>query len=44
MIIITEAPRNVDVCFADEMFLVQPHVDLPKPLDGVANIILSSLI
>ena len=44
MIIITDAPRNVDVCFADEMFLIQPRVDLPLPLDGVANMILSSLI
>ena len=30
MRIITDAPRNVDVCIVDRMFLVQSHVDLPS--------------
>ena len=42
--IITEAPRNVDVCIADGMFLVQSHVDLSSAFDGVANVTLSRLV
>ena len=28
--IITDAPRNIDACYVDGMFLVQSHVDLPS--------------
>ena len=35
--IITDALRNVDVCFVDVMFLVQSHVDLPSTFGGEAN-------
>ena len=42
--IITDAPRNVDVCFVDGMFLVQSHVDLPSTFGGGANMTLSRLV
>ena len=42
--IITDAPRNIDVCNVDGMFLVQSHVDLPSTFGGVANVTLSRLI
>ena len=43
MRIITEAPRNNDVCIVEGMFLVQSHVDLSSAFDGVANVTLSHL-
>ena len=42
--IITDAPRNVDVCIVDGMFLVQSHVDLPSTFGGEANVTLSRLV
>ena len=36
--IITDAPRNVDVCIVCGMLLVQSHVDLPSTLGGEANV------
>ena len=42
--IITDAPRNIDVCIVDGMFLVQSHVDLPSTFDGQANVTLSRLV
>ena len=41
--IITDAPRNVDACIVDGMFLVQSHVDLPSTFGGQANVSLSRL-
>ena len=38
--IITDAPRQVDVCIVDGMFLVQSHVDF----GGEANMTLSRLV
>ena len=43
MRIITEAPRNVDVCIVEGMFLVQSHVDLSSAFDGVANVTVSRI-
>ena len=42
--IITDAPRNEDVCIVDGMFLVQSHEDLPSFFDGEANVTLSRLV
>ena len=42
--IITDAPRNIDVCFVDGMLLVQTHVDLPSTFGGQANMTLSRLL
>ena len=42
--IITDAPRNVDVCIADGMFLVQFHVDLPSTFGGQADVTLPRLV
>ena len=42
--IITDAPRNEDVCIVDELFLVQSHVDLPSTFGGGANATLSRLV
>ena len=42
--IITDAPRNEDVCIVDGMFLVQSHVDLPSIFGGEANVTLSRLV
>ena len=42
--IITDAPRNVDVCIVDRMFPVQSHVDLHSNFGGVANMTLSRLV
>ena len=42
--ILTNAPRNTDVCIVDGMFLVQSHVDLPSMFGGVANVNLSRLV
>ena len=39
--IVTDAPRNVDVCIVHGMFLVQFHVDLPSTFGGEANMTLS---
>ena len=44
MRIITDAPRNVDVCIVDGMFLVQSHVDLPSTFGGEANMTQSRLV
>ena len=44
MRIITDAPRNVDVCIVDGMFLLQSHVDLPSSFGGEANVTLSRLV
>ena len=35
--IITDAPRNIDACIIDGMFLVQSHVDLPSTFGGQAK-------
>ena len=32
--IITDAPRNIDNCIVDGMFLVQSHVELPSTFGG----------
>ena len=40
----TYAPRNVDVCIVDGMFLVQSHVDLPSTFGSVANVTLSRIV
>ena len=42
--IITDAPRNIDACIVDGMFLVKPHVDLPATFGGQANVTLSRLV
>ena len=42
--IITDAPRNIDACIGDGMFLVQSHVDLPSTFGGQANVTLSRLV
>ena len=42
--IITDAPRNVDACIVDGMFLVQSHVDLSITFGGQANMTLSLLV
>ena len=42
--IITDAPRNVDVCIVDGLFLVHSHVDLPVTFGGQANVTLSRLV
>ena len=42
--IITDAPRNIDACMVDGMFLVQSHVDLPATFGGQANVTLSRLV
>ena len=42
--IITDAPRNIDSCIVDGMFLVQSHVDLPSTFSGQANMTLSESV
>ena len=42
--IITGAPRNIDACTVDGMFLVQSHVDLPATFGGQANVTLARLV
>ena len=42
--IITDAPRNIDACIVDGMFLVQFHVDLPSTFGGQAKVTLSRLV
>ena len=42
--IITDAPRNIDACYLDRMFLVQSHVDLPSTFGDQANVTLSPLV
>ena len=44
MRILTDAPRNIDACIVDRMFLVQSHVDLPSTFSGQANVTLSRLV
>ena len=44
MRIITDAPRSVDVCIVDGMFLVHSHVDLASTFGGVAIVTLSRLV
>ena len=36
--IITDAPRNIDACNVNGMFLVQFHVDLPSTFGGQVNV------
>ena len=43
MRIITDAPRNIDACIIDGMFLVHYHVDLPSSFGGQANVTLSDM-
>ena len=43
MKIITDAPRNIDNCIVDGMFLVHYDVDLPSTFGGQANVTLSCL-
>ena len=40
----TDAPRNVDACIVDGMFLVQSHVDLPSTYGGQVDMTLSRLV
>ena len=40
----TLAPRYIDACIVDGMFLVHSHVDLPSTFGGQANVILSRLV
>ena len=42
--IITDAPRNIDACIGDGMFLVQSHVQLPSTFGGQANVTLFRLV
>ena len=42
--IITDAPRNIDACIVDGMFLVQSYVDLHSTFGGEANVTLSRLV
>ena len=42
--IITDAPRNVDVCIVDGMFMEQSYVDLPSTVGGEAILTLSRLV
>ena len=42
--IITDAPRNIDACIVDGVFLVHSHVDLPSTSGGQANVTLSRLV
>ena len=42
--IITDAPRNVNVCIVNGMFPVQSHVDLPSTFGGDVNVTLSRLV
>ena len=42
--IIADAPRNINACIADGMFLVQSHVDLPSTFGGQANVTVSRLV
>ena len=42
--IITDAPRNIDACIVNGMFLVQSNVDLPSITGGQANVTLSRLV
>ena len=44
MRITTDAPRNIDACVVDGMFLVQSHVDLPSTFGGQANVTPSRLV
>ena len=39
--LITDAPRNIDACIVDGMFLVQSRVGLPSTFGGQANMPLS---
>ena len=43
MRIVTDAPRNVDVCIVDGMFLVRSHLDVPSTFGSEANVTLSRL-
>ena len=42
--IITDAPRKIDACIVDGIFLVQSRVDLPSTFGGQANVTLSRLV
>ena len=42
--IITDAPRNIDACIVDGMFLVRSRVDLPSTFCGQANVTLSESV
>ena len=42
--IITDAPRNIDACIVDGMFLEQSCVDLPSNFGGQANMTLSESV
>ena len=42
--IITDAPRNIDACIVDGMFLVQSHVYFSSIFGGQANGTLSRLV
>ena len=44
MRIITDAPRNVETCIVDGIFLVQSHVHLPSTFGGQANVTLARLL
>ena len=39
--ITTDAPRNINACIVDGMFLIKYHVDLPTIVHGQANVTLS---
>ena len=44
MRLITDPPRNKDVCIVDGMFPVHFHVDLPSTFGGQVNVTLSCLV
>ena len=44
MRILTDAPRNIDTCTADGMFLLRSDVDMPSTFGGEANVTLSRLV
>ena len=42
--IIIDAPKNVDICIFDEMFLIHSNVDLVPTFCGIANLTLFCLV
>ena len=44
MRIITDAPKKIDACIVDEMFLVKSRVDLPSTFGGQAVMTLSESV
>ena len=42
--IIKDAPRNIDACIVDGIFLVHSYADLPLAFGGQSNVTLSCLV